>query len=454
MKIALVTLGCDKNTADAEHLAGALAARGHEVLAEGNLGRVDALVVITCGFIQAARDESHETITAFVESKEKYQNPRFLVVAGCYAQRAATELAEKYPEVDLFCGIQSAEELAKKIEGLQKDVKDCKDTKDNKTLLPIAEAAARIPQTRKRLDSRPYAFLKISDGCDHACAFCAIPGMKGPYKSIPREALLDEARNLVASGVREIVLIGQDLAPYGRDLYPDYGLPQFLTDLCKINGDFCVRLLYVYPAGLTPEFIDVLAREPKICKYIDMPLQHLDPAVLKIMRRPFAEAVTTELVRQLRERVPEIVLRTTMIVGHPGETKEAFDNLLSGVREIGFDWLGAFTYSPEDGTPAKELPGQVPAKVAEKRLDELMTAQQKITAKKQREWVGKTLRVLIDEISEDGKWALGRSYREAPEVDGLVNVKIRKGETIQPGEFYEVKITQAQVYDLIGEIEK
>jgi ribosomal protein S12 methylthiotransferase len=320
-------------------------------------------------------------------------------------------------------------------------------------LCPPPLTGARHPLPRKRLDDLPYAYLKIADGCDHACSFCAIPAMKGPYASVPRETVLDEARGLLDSGARELNLIAQDLVPYGRDLYGDYGLPDLLGDLCRIEGDFWIRLLYFYPAGLTPRFLEVFAREEKICKYLDMPLQHLDPAILKAMRRPSGDAGAREQIERLRAAVPEAVIRTTMIVGFPGETAQAFNRLLRGVEQIRFDWLGVFKYSPEEGTPAREMPGRVSARTALRREAKLLETQQRITAASLARQVGRRLRVLIESVSDDGREARGRSWREAPEVDGSVIVDLgggsRKG-LPRRGDFLDVEIAQARVYDLVG----
>ena len=314
------------------------------------------------------------------------------------------------------------------------------------------------PLPRKRLDASPAAYLKIADGCDHACSFCAIPAMKGPYASVPREILLDEARGLLESGVRELNLIAQDLAPYGSDLYPDYALPDLLRDLCRLPGDYWVRLLYLYPAALTPRFLEVLAGEDKICKYVDLPLQHLDPAILKAMRRPSGDSDAARRIAQLRRAVPEIAIRTTMIVGFPDETKKAFQNLLKGVQEIGFDRLGAFTFSPEEDTPAAELPNQVPEKTAARRHDRLMRTQAEVSLRLQRKQVGRTLRVLVETVGGDTLEVRGRSQREAPEIDGEIifqadgAVDSETLKRLRPGDFVEAEIVGADVYDLYARI--
>ena len=465
MKIALITLGCDKNTVDAEHLAGVLAQRGHAIAVEGAQASIDVLAVLTCGFIRDARDQSLDVIRAYCETKKRFANPRRIVVAGCLAQRSATELAAQYPGVDAFAGVGCIETLADLIERAgggsgpdtsdRSDLSGASDAQDSAAPISCPAPLMRVEHSlpRKRLDDLPYAFLKIADGCGHACTFCAIPAMKGPYVSVPREILLEEARGLVSAGARELNLIAQDLVPYGRDLYSDYALPDLLEDLCRIEGDFRIRLLYFYPGGLTPRFLEVFAREPKICKYLDIPLQHLDPAILRAMRRPSGDASAPKQIERLRDAVPDVVLRTTMIVGFPGETAQAFSRLLRGVEQIRFDWLGVFKYSPEEDTPARDMPGQVPARTALRREGRLLETQQRITAASLARQVGRRLRVLVESVSEDGCEARGRSWREAPEVDGSVIVALDgvPGEEVpRRGDFLDVEIVQARVYDLIG----
>jgi ribosomal protein S12 methylthiotransferase len=458
LKIALITLGCDKNTVDGEHLAGVLTRRGHEIAVEGAQTAIDVLVVLTCGFIRDARDQSFDTIRAYCETKTRFANPRRIVVAGCLSQRSAVELAAEYPEVDAFAGVGRTEEVAEMIErvGLGgSDGSGLPARPGSASVIscppPLMKVERALP--RRKLDDLPYAFLKIADGCSHACAFCAIPAMKGPYVSVPREIVLEEARALVAAEARELNLIAQDLVPYGRDLYADYALPDLLEDLCRIEGDFWIRLLYFYPMGLTPRFIEVFAREPKICKYLDIPLQHLDPGILRAMRRPAGDDAAQEQIARLRTAVPDVAIRTTMIVGFPGETSEAFKRLLRGVEEIRFDWLGAFQYSPEEGTPARDLLGQVPPKTALRRQERLLQTQQRITSEILARQVGRQLRVLIESVSEDGREARGRSQREAPEVDGSVIVSLQgvpKAARPRPGDFLNVRITEARIYDLVG----
>jgi ribosomal protein S12 methylthiotransferase len=355
MKIALITLGCDKNTVDTEYLAGVLTARGHEVAVEGEQRALDVAVLFTCGFIESAREESLDAAWQFCEARDRLGNPRRVILAGCLGQRVgeseAEEEGEDFPPVDAIAGVGHPEALADLVESVAvwKDEKDAVFPVIPPPLMTMDHAIPRL-----RLDRSPAAYLKIADGCNHTCSFCAIPSMKGPYVSVPREIVLEEARALLDSGVRELDLVAQDLAPYGRDLYGEaYGLPDLLEALCRIEGDFRIRLLYLYPAGLTDRFLEVFAREEKICKYLDIPLQHLDLDVLRAMRRPDAGGGIAERIERVRQAVPAVAIRTTMIVGFPGETSQAFKNLLRSVEEIRFDWLGAFCFSPEEGTPAE-----------------------------------------------------------------------------------------------------
>ena len=465
MKIGIVTLGCDKNSVDTEHLAGILAQRGHEIAVEGTQDVLDVLIIYTCGFIEAARAQSIDIIEGYLETKQKIGNPRRLILAGCLTQRYGEEMRPELPAVDAIVGVGRPQELADLIEQLDAGTS---------APAPITPPSMRQdrPLPRKRLDTAPSAFLKISDGCNHSCTFCAIPAIKGPYVSVPREQLLAEAHDLLASGVRELNLIGQDLAPYGRDLYTDYGLPELLRDLCRLDGDFWIRLLYLYPAGLTPRFMEVFAAEPKICKYLDIPLQHLDPHILKSMRRPSEEFNAIRHIQDLRRNIPGIVIRTTMIVGFPGETPEAFQNLMDGIQEIAFERLGAFVYSNEEGTDAATMNNAVSEREAERRIDRLMKTQALVSKKIQRTQVGQNLRVLVEFISENGAEARGRSYREAPEVDGEVIIqlapdgqkkrrgsarvsakKVNPAPNLKIGDFVDVQIIASDPYDLYAEIQ-
>jgi ribosomal protein S12 methylthiotransferase len=441
-RIGLVILGCDKNTVDTEYLAASLARRGALVTTDP-LGDapVDAVVITTCGFTEEARRQSLETIAAWAERKRAAPRPMLLYVWSCMGQRWADDLLAAVPELDGIGGVGQFEAMAEAI-------------------LRPATARARLVEpmpcvqvtrglSRLRLDARPHAFLKIADGCSHACTFCAIPLLKGPLQSVPREILLEEARALLDSGARELNLIAQDVADYGRDLGDAYRLPDLLDELLALEGDFWVRLLYVYPGGLNEHLIELLAHHPKLCPYLDLPLQHLDPEVLARMRRPRPELDAEQLVERLRERIPDLALRTTMIVGFPGETRAAFERLLAGVRRIRFDRLGAFVFSPEGGTAAVQMPHRPSRQAAHRRFDRLMRAQADISAALMAAQVGRTHRVLVEAAGEGEGRYIGRTRRDAPEVDGVVLFHCET--PLEPGAFVDVRITASDVYDLIGE---
>jgi ribosomal protein S12 methylthiotransferase len=301
---------------------------------------------------------------------------------------------------------------------------------------------------RRRLDRRPYTFLKISDGCDHACSFCSIPLMKGKHRSVTRDILIEEMRALVADGVKEFNLVAQDLADYGKDLDDGYRLPRLLRDLCAVDGDFWIRCLYLYPGGVTDEFLEVVATEPKIVPYVDMPLQHLDPDTMHLMKRPYREKNTLHLVKRMRAAVPGLTFRTTMIVGFPGETEDAHQRMLDGLRALRFNWVGAFRYSREEDTPAGQARNQIPDEVKEERWHAIMELQSTITAEYNRARIGTSARVLVENFDETSNRWTGRSPSEAPEVDG--SVLFSSDAPVAAGHFANVFITAADVYDVMG----
>jgi len=492
MRIGLITLGCDKNTVDNEYIAGLFAARGCRVVFEPTPGAagLDAVVILTCGFIADAKQQSVEALVAWAEHKAKTGAPR-LYAAGCLAQRHAAELLEAIPEID---GIAGVGQFGRLVDLVTSDRQPRNVTRRT----PLVEIAKPMP--RLRADARPYSFLKIADGCNHACTFCSIPLMKGPLRSVPREILLEEARGLVAGGVREITLVAQDISVYGRDWEPPlvgavvspapsntlaltlgaqqsrpqpvlwtaragrprlrkrqaktssspYALPGLLRDLCAIPGDFWLRCMYCYPGGITRELLDVMASEPKIVPYLDVPLQHLDPEILRRMRRPFANVNPRRLVDRLRGAVPGIAIRTTMIVGFPGETSAQHRRMLDGIRDLRFDWLGAFPYSNEPDTPAASAPRQVGKAVRQKRWENVMAVQAEISEEIHRARIGGVERVLVEGYDENRKSWVGRSGREAPEVDGLV--LLQSARKLRSGQFVNVQITGSDVYDVTGRV--
>ena len=446
MRVGIVTLGCDKNTVDNEYLAGLLEGRGCEVIPIEDvsaLGALDAAVVTTCGFIEDAKRQSIESIFELAQGKREEANPKKLYVAGCLAQRYANELLAEVPEIDALLGVGQFQQLA--------DLVTSGGSLDGKS---GANAVAKVDiyqfMKRKKLDSKPYAFLKIADGCNHACTFCSIPIMKGKLNSVAPDILLQEARGLIDQGVREINLVAQDLADYGRERGKDYRLPQLLRDLCALEGDFWVRCFYLYPGGISDEMIDVIASEPKIVPYIDMPLQHLDFGVLRRMKRPYREVNTFALVEKLRAAIPGLVLRSTMIVGFPGETDEEHAALLDGIRRLRIDRLGAFRYSQEDDTPAGQFEEQVDPAVREERWHEVMAVQSEIAAEVNGRRVGERTRVLIEGYDADAGHWVGRSPKEAPEVDG--NIFIETEAFLPTGSFVDAEITHVDTYDCIAEM--
>lgn len=439
--VGIVVLGCDKNTVDSEYLAAALAQRGALVTADPiGQGPVDAVIITTCGFTDEAREQSINTILEWADRKSSAPQPMALYVWSCMAQRWADELLESIPELDGVAGVGQFEQLAEAI--LARDGGRLRLVGRK----PLVRVTPRLP--RMRLDSRPYAFLKIADGCRHHCSFCSIPSMKGGLKSVARNILLDEARALIDSGVREINVIAQDTTDYGRDLYSRYRLVNLLEDLAALDGNFWIRLLYVYPGGLSRPLIELIGGHPKLCPYLDLPLQHLDLGVLKRMRRPRPSIDAEKLVERLRDRIPDLALRTSMMVGFPGEDRPAFEQLLEGVRRIRFDRLGAFAFSPEDGTEAASLVPRPTRRTVAQRLDRLMRLQAEISAEITAAQIGRTVLVLVESPAEKKGWYVTRTARDAPEVDGIVKVRSRR--PLAAGSFVEVRITDADTYDLVG----
>lgn len=441
MRVGILTLGCDKNTVDAEYLAGLLAGAGCDV-ANIDLSAdqaFDASVIISCGFIADAREQSVESVVALCEDKPRYGR---IYVAGCLSQRHADELAAAIPEIDGIVGVGQLEELSRMI------------LQDAPALhvhpQPSVEMARPLP--RRSLTRKPYSFLKIADGCDHTCAFCAIPKMKGRYTSVRPQILLDEARMLYSNGIREFNLVAQDITQYGADLGDSYRLPNLLQDLCAVDGDFWLRCLYAYPGGITNELIEVMAAEPKIVPYLDIPLQHFDPLVLRRMRRPFQDLDVRGLVKRLRHAIPGIALRTSLIVGYPGETVYGHKRMLDTMRELQFERLGAFVYSREPDTPAADMPRQVGKRVAERRFQQVMDTQADISAEWMSGRVGEEITVLIEENDEDNDRYIARSFAEAPEVDGVIYVERDTDSKLKAGDFATARITSADVYDAVAAI--
>jgi ribosomal protein S12 methylthiotransferase len=446
-KVGFISLGCPKNLVDSEVMMGRLRQEGYEITADAS--EAETLVVNTCGFIDAAKKESIEAILEAARLKAEGKCQR-LVVAGCLVERYRDELRAEMPEVDAFIGTNQINDIV--------TVTDEKTNTRSLPILPIGNQSATYlyDESTPRVLATPshYAYLKIAEGCDRPCAFCFIPQMRGHFRSRRFGSVVAEARQLVEQGVKEIVLVAQDSSRYGEDLGERDALAHLLRELARLDGVEWVRVMYTYPTHISDTFLDVLAEESKAVKYLDMPLQHASQNVLKLMRRGGNRASLERLIERVRERVPGIAIRTTFIVGFPGETEEDFEELLSFVRAVEFDRVGVFTYSDEEGTPAFELSSKVDAKVAARRRARLMKEQARVSKKKNRARVGQTVRVLFEGPSAetDLLWQ-GRMETQAPDIDGCVLINdAPEGFSPAPGEFVNVLITEAQQYDLVGRI--
>lgn len=420
--VNIITLGCSKNLYDSETLAGQLEKQGREVSHEGH-GNI--VVVNTCGFIGDAKEQSVNAILEQVERKRRGEIDR-LYVSGCLSQRYMDELRVELPEVDGFYGVN-----------------------DMKAILAVLGADYKKELAGERLLSTPrhYAYLKISEGCDRACSYCAIPLIRGKHISRPVEELIEEARILASKGVKELILIAQDLTYYGMDLYGRRRLADLVRGIAEVDGIEWIRLHYAYPNGFPEDVLEVMASEPKVCKYLDIPLQHISDRILKSMKRGSTKEQINALLDKIREKVPGVALRTTLIVGYPGETPEEFEELKAWVREQRFDRMGCFAYSEEEGTSAAQLEDDVPDEEKQRRVEELMEVQREISLQKNEEKVGKTLRVLID--TEQPDVYIGRTEYDSPEVDNDVFID-REKYRVPTGGFVKVEVTSAGVYDLFG----
>lgn len=439
MNILFVSLGCDKNLVDSEVMLGLLAQQGHQMVDSEELA--DVIVVNTCCFINDAKEESIQTILEMAEYK-KEGTLKALIVTGCLAQRYKQEILDEIEEVDAVLGTTSYDKIIEAIDvALQGD----------KTLLMEDIDALPVVESRRQVTTGGhYAYLKIAEGCDKHCTYCIIPKIRGNFRSVPMERLLDEAKELAGQGVKELILVAQETTLYGMDLYGKKSLHLLLKELCKISGLRWIRVLYCYPEEITEELIQTIKEEEKICKYLDIPIQHASDAVLKRMGRRTTKQQLMEVVEKLRKEIPEIALRTTLITGFPGETQEQHEELMAFVDEMEFDRLGVFTYSPEEDTPAAMMPDQVEECVKEDRQAELMELQQEIAFERAENQIGREVLVMIEGKVADENAYVGRTYMDAPNVDGLIFVETN--EELMSGDFAKVKITGALEYDLIGEI--
>lgn len=445
MNILFVSLGCDKNLVDTEVMLGLLAKKGHQMIDDET--QADIVIVNTCCFIHDAKEESIQTILEMAQLKETAVLKK-LIVTGCLAQRYKEEILEEIPEVDAVLGTTSYDEIAEVIDGLFSDS-------------PMERADARmimkdvdyLPETQKgRLVTTGghFAYLKIAEGCDKHCTYCIIPKIRGNFRSVPMEELIDEAKELADQGVKELILVAQETTLYGKDIYGEKSLPRLLKALCKIQGLRWIRILYCYPEEITDELIQVIKEEPKICHYLDLPIQHASDAILKRMGRKTSKEQLVSIIGKLREEIPDITLRTTLITGFPGETDEQHEELMDFVDQMEFERLGVFTYSPEEDTPAAEMPDQISEEIKQDRQAELMELQQDIVFDRNEDLIGEEMLVMIEGKVADENAYVGRTYRDAPNVDGLIFVNT--DEELVSGDFAKVKVTGAMDYDLIGEL--
>ena len=445
MKILFISLGCDKNLVDTEVMLGMLASRGYEMTNDEQ--EADIIVINTCCFIHDAKEESIQNILEMADLK-KTGRLKALIVTGCLAQRYKEEIIQEIPEVDAVLGTTSYEEIAHVIDGVLSDSPmergDVRLTMKDVDYLPVTDTHRMVTT------GGHYAYLKIAEGCDKHCTYCIIPKVRGDFRSVPMEHLLEEAQNLADGGVKELILVAQETTMYGTDLYGEKRLPQLLRALCKISGLRWIRILYCYPEEITDELIQVIKEEPKICHYLDLPIQHASDGILKRMGRRTSRAQLIETIEKLRREIPDIALRTTLITGFPGETQEQHEELMDFVDQMEFDRLGVFTYSPEEDTPAASMPDQIPEEVKEERQAELMELQQDIVFDQAEDRIGEELLVMIEGKVADENAYVGRTYRDAPNVDGLIFVNT--SEELMSGDFAKVKVTGSADYDLIGEL--
>jgi len=440
MKILFVSLGCDKNLVDSEVMLGLLRSEGFQLT--GEEAEADVIVVNSCCFIGDAKEESINTILEMAAWKEEGVC-RALIVTGCLAERYKAEVLAEMPEVDAVVGTASYDKIVEV-------VKDVLHLKSGCQVFQNIDQTPEVQVKRVVTTGGHYAFLKIAEGCDKHCTYCIIPKVRGKYRSVPMERLVRETEELVAGGVRELILVAQETTLYGCDLYGHKALPELLRKLAGIPGIVWIRIQYCYPEEITDELIQVIREEQKICRYLDIPVQHASDSVLKRMGRRTNGVQLREMIRKLRAEIPELALRTTLISGFPGETKEDHEILMDFVEEIEFDRLGVFAYSQEEDTPAAVMETQVPEDVKEARRSEVMELQQEISLEKSQEMIGRTLLVMIEGKVADENAYVGRTYRDAPNVDGYIFINTDR--EMMTGDFARVQVTGALEYDLIGEI--
>ena len=454
MKINIITLGCSKNTVDSENLASALTASGHTVHFDRQRNDCDTIIVNTCGFIGDAKEESINTILQQIAVKTRGRRPRRLIVCGCLVERYRDQLAAEMPEVDHWFGVHEWEQIV--TECGNASMWECGSadapatnalTQLHNNTLPTPHST--LPSPRPLSTPSHYAYLKIAEGCNRSCSYCAIPLIRGAHRSRPIDDIVAEAKALVAKGVKELIVISQDTTYYGLDLYRRRALGQLLNRLADESGAPWIRLHYTYPSSFPNDAIDAIASHPNICNYIDIPLQHINSRILSSMQRGIDREGTLRLLRTFRHRLPDAAIRTTLIVGYPGETEAEFEELKQFVRTARFDRMGCFAYSPEEGTPAEPLGDPVPDEVKQQRVSDLMAIQEQISLEKNQARIGKTYRCLVDRI--EGDTLVARTEYDSPEVDDEVLIPQTRP-SIRPGDFIQVRITDALENDLIGQL--
>lgn len=439
MKILFISLGCDKNLVDTEVMLGMLASRGYEMTNDEQ--EADIIVINTCCFIHDAKEESIQNILEMAEYK-KNGSAKALIVTGCMAERYRQEILEEIPEVDEVLGTTAYDRIL--------DAVDAALAGQHEVMTADLDALP-LPETKRLVTTGGhFAYLKIAEGCDKHCTYCIIPKIRGNFRSVPMERLLKEAQDLAEQGVKELILVAQETTLYGKDLYGEKSLPKLLRELCKISGIRWIRILYCYPEEITDELIQVMKEEPKICHYLDLPIQHANDTILKRMGRRTSKQELIDIVQKLRKEIPDICLRTTLITGFPGETQEQHEEVMEFIDILEFDRLGAFTYSPEEDTPAATFEDQIEEEVKEDRQADIMELQQEIAFDKAEDMIGREVLVMIEGKVADENAYVGRTYRDAPNVDGLIF--INTDVELISGDFAKVKVTGALDYDLIGEL--
>ena len=439
MKILFISLGCDKNLVDTEVMLGMLASRGYEMTNDEQ--EADIIVINTCCFIHDAKEESIQNILEMAEYK-KNGSAKALIVTGCMAERYRQEILDEIPEVDEVLGTTAYDRIL--------DAVDAALAGQHEVMTADLDALP-LPETKRLVTTGGhFAYLKIAEGCDKHCTYCIIPKIRGNFRSVPMERLLKEAQDLAEQGVKELILVAQETTLYGKDLYGEKSLPKLLRELCKISGIRWIRILYCYPEEITDELIQVMKEEPKICHYLDLPIQHANDTILKRMGRRTSKQELIDIVQKLRKEIPDICLRTTLITGFPGETQEQHEEMMEFIDTLEFDRLGAFTYSPEEDTPAATFEDQIDEEVKEDRQADIMELQQEIAFDKAEDMIGREVLVMIEGKVADENAYVGRTYRDAPNVDGLIF--INTDVELISGDFAKVKVTGALDYDLIGEL--